>query len=379
MSQVSGKQSIGRRDNQEDAFKIVFQDDSNAGSDLLMLLSDGMGGHAGGEVASRLVCQVFAEHFIGKSRQTRPRPRLQESLAVANRALASKIKSSPDLRGMGCTLIAALKMGDRLVWISVGDSILFLLRNGRMQRLNADHSVFGELMEMVRAGKMSMQEARAHPKRNALRSAILGGKIAMEDLNSIELRKGDLLVLASDGLETLSDAEIATILTRVERPDVRAVASDLLNAVESKGAPSQDNTSVIVYQHSGGDTTSRGGVTQWGLEDTPAGRAAGLKVGMVIGLVGAIVAILLIAFLLFNGAPDEAADPVDMPAQIDLPRLLPPTGRIIEGDIDGSPSEDGSFDDAFREDGIDGAPPSDEDGSIPLPEENDTDTIEALD
>lgn len=378
MSQVSGKQSVGRRENQEDAFKIVFQEDNNAGSDLLMLLSDGMGGHAGGEVASRLVCQVFAEHFIDKSRQTRPRPRLQESLAVANRALASRIKSSPELRGMGCTLIAALKMGERLVWISVGDSILFLLRDGRMQRLNADHSVFGELMELVRAGKMSLQEARAHPKRNALRSAILGGKIAMEDINSIELRKGDLIVLASDGLETLSDAEIAAILTRVERPDVRAVASDLLNAVEAKAEPSQDNTSVIVYQHSGGDTTSRGGVTQWGLEDTPARRAAGLKIGLVIGLVGAIIAILLIGFMLLNATPDEPAVPEDSTPQSETQSSgSTQSGRVIEGNVDESQTQGSPIPD----DSNDGEIQSEEqhDRSILVPENIDADTFEAMD
>lgn len=378
MSQVSGKQSVGRRENQEDAFKIIFQEDSNAGSDLLMLLSDGMGGHAGGEVASRLVCQVFAEHFIGKSRQTRPRPRLQESLEIANRALASRIKSSPELRGMGCTLIATLKMGERLVWISVGDSILFLLRDGRMQRLNADHSVFGELMELVRAGKMSLQEARAHPKRNALRSAILGGKIAMEDINSIELRKGDLIVLASDGLETLSDAEIAAILTRVERPDVRAVASDLLNAVEAKAEPSQDNTSVIVYQHSGGDTTSRGGVTQWGLEDTPARRAAGMKIGLVIGLVGAIIAILVIGFMLFNAAPDDLREPADALPQSEAQQSRSPqTGQVIEGNVDDGETPDNAIPNGANDDEIQSEEQND--GSILVPENIDTDTIEATD
>ena len=154
MIKVAGKQSLGKRDNQEDSFKLVFQDEKDPGSDILMIVADGMGGHAGGEVASKLGCRVFSSNFVSHATATRPRPRLEQSLHAANAAVADKIAQNPDLRGMGCTLIAALKIDDRLSWVSVGDSILFLFRDGKLSRLNVDHSVYGELLQMVRDGKL---------------------------------------------------------------------------------------------------------------------------------------------------------------------------------------------------------------------------------
>ena len=365
MSQVAGKQVVGQRDNQEDTFSIHFQDKNNPSSDLLLLLSDGMGGHAGGEVASRLVCQVFGEYFISKAKATRPRARLKESLAVANQALAARIQAEPELRGMGCTLIATLKIGDRLVWLSVGDSILFLLRDGQLRRLNADHSLLGELMDMVRAGKMTLAEAHAHPKRNALRSAILGGEIALEDLNSIDLQRGDILLLASDGLETLSDAEIAEILTRFERPDMRAVASDLLNAVEGKAQPSQDNTTVVLYQHAGsGHSTSRG----WTTYRTDEEYRSGPRLGLLIGLGAAFVALLIvIVFLALRPSPvPEVVTPPVLPIVPDgIVAPNPPEERALEdGPTEGNrpPEAEGT-----QPEGGDATPP--QDGLIPLPPE----------
>ncbi len=338
MVTASAKASIGQRSNQEDSYRLEFEDPQDQGGDVVMVLADGMGGHAGGEVASDLVCTVFAEHFVSKSTETRPRARLKESMDVANAALGQRIAREPELQGMGCTLIGALKVNDKLLWVSVGDSILFLLRDGKLSRLNADHSLYGELLQMVRDGKISREEADANPRRNALRSAILGGEIALVDINSITLKKGDLLLLATDGIESLSDTEVRAIMSKEARPDVRAVTSDLLNAVEARNAPSQDNTTVIVYRHQTSGATSNRGMTQWSMlveGDTKPRKPWGL----MTGILALVVALLVGAFVIFLAAKPE---PAPSPAVTTTEPTQPEHAErsVIDPQIAPAPEED---------------------------------------
>ncbi|MES0862911.1 protein phosphatase 2C domain-containing protein [Ruegeria sp. SCPT10] len=313
MTIISGKQSLGQRENQEDAFDLVYQNERDPKSDILMLVADGMGGHAGGEVASNLALSAFKKHFIGGSEAPRPRDRLQESLTAANDALRQRIASQPDLKGMGCTLIAALKLGDRLVWVSVGDSSLFLLRDGRLKKLNADHSLYGELLQMVAAGKITQEEADSHPRRNALRSALMGDRISLTDVNAISLKPGDVVLSCSDGLDTLSQPEIRDILQDGKSRDMRGVASDLLNAVEAKGKPKQDNTTVVVYAHVQDGMSSMLRGSQWAFHNT-GGNGNTLKYA-AIGL-GALALVAAAGAWLLRPDPVEVTpepEPVQNP------------------------------------------------------------------
>jgi serine/threonine protein phosphatase PrpC len=244
-----GRQALGAREQQEDSFRIIAQNEADAGTDLLILVADGMGGHVGGAVASRLVVDVFEDHYIKRSRNPKPVARMTEALEVVNAALRERVAKEPSLAGMGSTLVAAMKLGNKLYWLSVGDSVLYLLRDGQLRRLNADHSVYGELLEHVREGRLTLQEADNHPRRNALRSAIVGDKIAMIDTNVIELQRRDLLVVASDGLDTLSDQQIAEIVLNPNRRAPQELTADLLNAVEAVGKPRQDNVTVVLYRY----------------------------------------------------------------------------------------------------------------------------------
>ncbi|WP_171187781.1 protein phosphatase 2C domain-containing protein [Ruegeria sp. HKCCC2117] len=310
MTIISGKQSLGQRENQEDAFDIVFQNERDPKSDILMLVADGMGGHAGGEVAANLALSVFKSHFIEGSVAPRPRERLQDSLTAANEALRQKIASQPDLKGMGCTLVAALKLGDRLVWVSVGDSSLFLLRDGRLKKLNADHSLYGELLQMVAAGQITQEEADNHPRRNALRSALMGDRISLTDVNAISLKPGDVVLACSDGLDTLPQAEIASVLQNGKSRDMRGVASDLLNAVEAKGKPKQDNTTVVVYAHVQDGMSSMLRGSQWAFNGAENNKKT-LKYA-AIGL-GALAIGAAVGALTFKG--EEVAETEPEPAQ----------------------------------------------------------------
>lgn len=336
MTLVSGKQSLGQRDTQEDAYRIVRQSEQDPNSDVLILLADGMGGHAGGEVASNLALEAFEHHFSNVSQNPKPRQRLKEALLAANAAVAKRVQDEPGLKGMGCTLIAALKLGDRLVWASVGDSILFLYRNGSLQRLNVDHSLYGELLEMVKAGKITQAEADSHPRRNALRSAIMGEQVSLMDINWTELQPGDVILLASDGVETLSDKEIAGIIGADAKADVRAVSSDLLNAVEQKERPKQDNTTVALYRHQQEGMSGFYRDSRWKLgASEPAASSSGVAKPMLIGAATAVAVMALAALVWkvgFSSAPEEDAPVVETPP-LDLAPIDRSEGGINEGDI----------------------------------------------
>lgn len=332
---IAGKQSIGKRDNQEDCFRLILQDERDPHSDALMILSDGMGGHAGGEVASNLVSDRFAAYFVSNTSETRPSSRLRASLAAANEALAARVAEEPALNGMGCTLIGALKVDKRLIWISVGDSVLFLLRDGKLRRLNQDHSVYGELKDLVRAGKLTQQEADRNPRRNALRSAVLGREIALIDVDSITLKKGDIILLATDGVETLSDHEIEVILKREKQPDMRAVTADLINAVNAKQMPKQDNTSLIAYHHSGGHDGSTSGHSEWSLMDerqAPGGLPMRMVIPAALGLI-LFIAMMAIFWGVSGGDPtplNTAGTDAPEIAQPDTGTTSPPQRRLID-------------------------------------------------
>lgn len=249
MSVAVGRQGLGARERQEDAFAISCQSETDPATDYLIVLADGMGGHVGGEVASHIVIDTFERHCIAQSRNPKPAGRLFEAMEVANAALRERIAREPQLAGMGSTLVAAMKLGSRLYWLSVGDSALYLLRGGVLRRLNADHSVRGELAELVRAGKIRLQDAEANQRKNALRSALIGEKIALVDANSIQLERKDILLLASDGLETLDESRIRQIMSQPGRSAPQEIAADLLNAVDAARAPRQDNTTVVVARY----------------------------------------------------------------------------------------------------------------------------------
>ena len=311
MTVVSGRQILGARERQEDAFRIIRQDETDPGTDLLILLADGMGGHVGGEVASRIVVEVFEKHCITVSRNPKPADRLVEALEAANAALRERIRREPELAGMGSTLVAAMKLGAKLYWLSVGDSVLYLLRDGQLRRLNADHSVYGELVEHVREGRLTQQEAETHPRRNALRSAIIGDRISLVDCNAIALQKRDVILAASDGLETLDERRILELMTQPDRAEPKAISADLLSAVEAAARPRQDNATVVVYRFD--PSAKRAMSTESLFRAGAAAKGPALGRAAIAGGVG-VVALALVALIYAIGwggredVPPVAAD-----------------------------------------------------------------------
>ncbi len=219
---------------------------------LVGVLADGMGGHAGGAVASRTACDMFLQDLRGRPGEA-PAVRLAEGLAAANDALSAKVAAQPEMSGMGCTLVGATFGPEGLSWISVGDSLLYLWRAGVLRRLNADHSLAPEIDKLADAGKITRQEAAADPRRHYLRSALTGDDLDMIDLSPgpLPLEPGDIVVIASDGIHTLAEPDIEAAISAHTDAGPERLASLLLSWVEAAGAEYQDNTTVIVVRVQG--------------------------------------------------------------------------------------------------------------------------------
>lgn len=215
----------------------------------LAVLADGMGGHAGGALASRMVCENFLAAAMALDART-AQERLQRALDAANSAIAQKVDANPLLSGMGSTLIGAAFSQEGVQWISVGDSPLYLYRRGEVAVLNEDHSLAPELDRLVAAGRLSAEDARRDPRRHMLRSAVTGDEIDMVDLSQrpLPLEPGDYVVLASDGVETLETDEIARIIQGYGPDGPEAVARALIRAIDSLREPYQDNATVLVVR-----------------------------------------------------------------------------------------------------------------------------------
>jgi protein phosphatase len=233
--------SKGARSYQEDSAEV------REGADQLMVvLADGMGGHAGGALASGLACKFFAYAFATSSGEVSAR--LAEALELANAAIAHETAENPALNGMGCTLVGVVFRPEGVEWVSVGDSPLFLVRKDEIVLLNEDHSLAPEIDKLAAAGKISWDAAKSDPRRHFLRSALTGTEIDMVDRSHrpLTLQPGDVVILASDGIHTLSHADIARVTAAAGGPDT--VADSLLAAVAAAGDAYQDNTTVVVVR-----------------------------------------------------------------------------------------------------------------------------------
>jgi PPM family protein phosphatase len=215
---------------------------------LLAVLADGMGGHAGGALASRLACDAFIDAFVRSAGPSMMR--LETGLQASNSALAEKVSENPRLSGMGSTLVGAHFNTDGLQWVSVGDSPLYLFRRGEVALLNEDHSLAPEIDKLAEAGKLSWDMARADPRRHFLRSAVTGDEIEMIDRSerALSLAIGDYVILASDGIHTLDVSTLASLIVACADHGVDAIAKCLVDAVLAVNQPHQDNTTVVVVQ-----------------------------------------------------------------------------------------------------------------------------------
>ena len=244
--------SQGRRDSQEDSLASDFQQGSEHG---FAVIADGMGGHAAGDIASQIVVtEVFSELKFRASdveafEAQAPRV-LSQAAALANDCLRAHGQCHPGTKGMGATLIAPVFFGLRLHWISIGDSPLYLFRANKLIQLNEDHSMAPEFDRMVMTGLIASDDAQNHPDRNCLTSVIGGGEIARVDCPTapFRLEPEDIILAATDGVQFLSDDQIAYVLEKCQRFGAKAIAEVLMDALEILADPDQDNVALTVIK-----------------------------------------------------------------------------------------------------------------------------------
>ncbi|HEX20429.1 MAG TPA: serine/threonine-protein phosphatase [Acidiferrobacteraceae bacterium] len=249
---------LGSRGNQEDSYIVTDPGASNEAFDtldhLLVVLADGVGGEAAGEVASKTVTNCFSRTIQSAYSSSNNIPKLlNNALHGANQAVARAISENSDYEGMASTLVGALLIRDRLYWVSVGDSHLYLIRDGSCIKLNADHSLGAIMDRNVDTGLVSKSQAVNAPNRNMLYSCVMGEELAAIDLPKKEfsLQKGDRLLFSSDGLDSISSRDISRISANDGSAQHFAVA--LTAAVEKADKPNQDNTMVVVVDIVGGN------------------------------------------------------------------------------------------------------------------------------
>jgi protein phosphatase len=236
----------GRRPYQEDYDGVFTPPPALGAGELVLVVADGMGGEHGGDRASQIVVSTFIDAYAAVSATTIPE-RLQCALLHANRELAFEVAEDPAIRtGMGCTVLAVVFNQQELYWISVGDSPLWVWRRQGLTRLNQDHSYRYVLAQRVAAGELSEEVANRHPDRTALLSAVTGSELNLIDLckQPYPLQKDDQILLASDGLFTLTEEQIALQMANREALSCQR----LLNAVVTAAHPYQDNATVMIAQ-----------------------------------------------------------------------------------------------------------------------------------
>lgn len=242
--ELAGSQIDGTRGYQEDAFLITHLTDSEGNPAALVIVADGMGGHAAGNVASNMAVQAFNKHVSASYPTDNLSEVLRECVHQANNSIKETITETPALSGMGCTMVAAVLENSRMTWASVGDSHVYLIRDKELIKKNDDHSYGGFLDRMAAAGTPVDQEEGL--SRNMLMSAIMGDEINEIDVpdEAFELQDGDRILICSDGMDTLSAGKIIQYSEWSE--STKECADALMQAVEDVGMPKQDNTTAVV-------------------------------------------------------------------------------------------------------------------------------------
>jgi PPM family protein phosphatase len=292
---VFGSTDVGRtRDHNEDAFVVAelpaatplafskVQQSAPGDHGAVLMVADGMGGAAAGEIASSMAVDIVLKEL--RARQSAAPPTdptvfaqaLVAATTVANEKIHRYALDHPEFRGMGTTATVAGVLEDTLYIAQVGDSRAYLVRDGKASQITKDQSLMQRLIE---AGEITAEEAEVSERRNIILQALGPEAVIKVDITRQQLRQGDTLVLCSDGLSGLvRDFEIAEAVA--SEPDLRALCARLIATANSKGGP--DNITVVAARFEGAALTVAAHDDEVGhqafpvSDDTPAGGVPGV-------------------------------------------------------------------------------------------------------
>lgn len=237
------------RSGNEDSF--FAEADSHRG---VFMVADGMGGHAAGEVASEMAVQIVARALLQLESVVQPDAvdRTAQSLRDANRAIYDRMLAENDKQGMGTTASVLLLSDGRYLIGQIGDSRIYMLRDGALTQLTKDHSY---VQEQVDAGLLTPEQARYHPYSNVITRCVGAGESVEPDLYAGEVRAGDVFLVASDGLTGMvDDRRLQQILLARSGPG--RIVDSLI--AEANGRGGLDNITAIVIQVVSFDSAEQG-------------------------------------------------------------------------------------------------------------------------
>jgi serine/threonine protein phosphatase PrpC len=244
-----GLTHVGRqRQHNEDSFLV-------ADEAKLFLVADGMGGHAAGEIASRIAVDSISEFIVHTKEDDGTWPhaydeqykrstnRLMAAVRLANTRVLEAMRKDARLRGMGTTVVACLADEDTMSVAHVGDSRAYLVRDGRLSRLTNDHSW---VFEQVQAGMLTEEEAEKHPLRNVITRALGGALSVSPDASEVASKSGDVYLLCSDGLTGMLPEEEILRVVNDNIDDLERACQELIDRANEHGG--LDNVTAILVK-----------------------------------------------------------------------------------------------------------------------------------
>jgi len=234
---------LGNRDTNQDRFRAIETDEG-----VLLVLGDGMGGQAQGEVAAQLLVDIAKRHYLDASRPIRePKPFLEKILHSAHQAIVDFGQRQDPPVTPGTTAVLCLVQGGKAVWAHVGDSRIYLFQNGLPIYRSTDHS----LVEMLyQKGEISLRELESHPKRNQITQCLGGGLVEEPEptlSNVVTMHVEDIILLCTDGLwGPLDDAVMGELLCRPGNLD--DIINGMAQQAEHLSYPYSDNISVLALR-----------------------------------------------------------------------------------------------------------------------------------
>lgn len=231
----------------------VFCEEKNVGSlPNLFIVADGMGGHNAGDYASRFCVEAFVQRIKTEydddavkdhlTNERTPIGMISDALQHTNRLLLDEAKSNEEFQGMGTTFVVATIFDSVMYVANIGDSRLYVIKE-TMEQITCDHSL---VQEMVNNGELDPKEAKNHPNKNIITRAIGASTKVIPDYFEVELQKGDLVLMCSDGLTNMLDDEDIMRIIKEYSDNLDAAVKYLVETANGNGG--KDNISVIIIE-----------------------------------------------------------------------------------------------------------------------------------
>lgn len=220
---------------------VFCEENSIGGLPNLFIVADGMGGHNAGDYASRFCVEVFTDKIRENGGKT-PIGMIADALQYTNDLLLEEANTKNDLQGMGTTFVVATIIDSVMYVANVGDSRLYVVRDG-IKQITEDHSL---VEEMVKTGEIDRKDVRFHPNKNIITRALGANSTVIPDYFEVDLKAGDTVLMCSDGLSNMMDDKDIMSIVKEFGEDLEATATTLVNKANENGG--KDNISIVLVK-----------------------------------------------------------------------------------------------------------------------------------